>query len=96
MKAFFNFANAGFVNILSFLWPRAGWWSCKFTMHSLHMQFFLLEEAGGLVVLSVNCERLRASIFATNQSVRVRHCVESVRSSAIGDHLVGLPKAYEE
>ena len=53
-------------------------------------------SAVGLVVLSVNCERLRASIFAANQSVRVRHHVEAVRGGAIGDRLVGLPKAYEE
>ena len=96
MKAFFNFANAGFVNILSFLWPRAGWWSCKFIMHGLHVQFFFLWQAVGLIVLIGNNERLRAAIFAAFQSVRVRHRVEAVRGGAIGDRLVGLPKAFEE
>ena len=96
MEAFLNFANAGFVNILSFLWPRTGWWSGDFVMHNLHVQLFFLWQAVGLVVLSVNYERLRAAIFAAFQSVRVRHRVEAVRGGAIGDRLVGLPKAFEE
>ena len=96
MEAFLNFANAGFVNILSFLWPRTGWWGGDFVMPNLHVQLFFLWQAVGLVVLSVNYERLRAPIFAALQSVRVRHCVEAVRGGAIGDRLVGLPKAFEE